>query len=95
MGTKKTKFQKVMAFMIPVIVLLLITAIVMTFALILLNLQPRFIAKAKNITILMALASALLAIAAIVFAIVSKSSESAGEAIVDEVEKIIEAVSQE
>ena len=92
MKSKKTKFQKVMAIMIPVIVLLLIAAIVMTFALTVLNVRPHMIAQAKNLTIIMALASALLAIAAIVFAVISKSGEPSEEDITEEVGKIIDSV---
>lgn len=92
MKSNKTKFQKIMTIMIPVIVLLLIAAIVMTFALAVLNVRPHMIAQAKNLTIIMALASALLAIAAIVFAVISKSGEPSEEDITEEVGKIIDSV---
>jgi hypothetical protein len=68
-------FQKVMLFIIPIIVLLLISAIVMCLALIFLPLHGGFYFQTGNLTIIMALCSAVLAIVGIVFSVVVKGND--------------------
>lgn len=73
--TEYTKFQKVMIVLIPIIVLLLIASIVMAFAITVLPLPGGFFRGTGNATVVMSFCSALLAIACIVFAIISASKE--------------------
>ncbi len=83
MKSKLSGFQKVMVIFIPVIVLLLIAAVVLCVGFTFGAHNGRAILETGNLTIFMALGAALLAIAAIVFTILSAGKEKQNENDVD------------
>lgn len=76
---KYTGFQKFLIVFIPVIVLLLIAAIVMSLAFTFLPMGGSSILTTGNLTIVMALGSAVLAIVCIVFTIINAGKDNDGE----------------
>ena len=75
MNNRYTKIQKIMIILLPVIVMLLIAAIVMCFVITFLPMRGGFRMNTGNATIIMSLASSLMAIACIFFIIISSKNE--------------------
>lgn len=74
-GKHLSVFQKLMVVLIPIIVLLLISALVMCLAFIVLPMSSADFLNTGNLTIVFAAISAFLAILGIVFAIFNKGKD--------------------
>ncbi len=72
---KYTGFQKAMIIIVPIVVLLLIAAIVMCFAMLFLPMPGGFLFTTGNVTLIMALCSTALAVVGIIFAVFSKGND--------------------
>lgn len=72
---KYTGFQKAMIIIVPIVVLLLIAAIVMCFAMLFLPMPGGFLFTTGNVTLIMALCSTALAVVGIIFAVFSKEND--------------------
>lgn len=73
--TKYSAFQKLMIIIVPIVVLLLITAIVMCAAFTFLPMRAGQIVDVGNITMIMGAIASALAIVSIVFSIIAKDNE--------------------
>ncbi|MBQ5398100.1 MAG: hypothetical protein IIU14_01545 [Ruminococcus sp.] len=76
---KYSGFQKAMIVIVPIVVLLLIAAVVMCFAMILLPMPGGFRFTTGNVTLVMALGSTALAVVGIIFAIFSRGGDDEEE----------------